>query len=382
MKKTVRVNIRSVINADGIRREKRNGRDVVIVPSATLPDNVVMNSIRYPADEIEKSYKSLERTPAPFGHPLINGRFVSARDPEGINLAYIGAHNENVRRENGRVFLDKVIDIEVANRTKDGKAVLSAIDKGDPIHTSTGLLCDLHESEGDDHKYNARNILFDHDAILLNEEGAATPEQGVGIFVNSKGEHEEIEVVNSSATEAMRDLDWAVDSAVRAMEKLGKNSLYERIKSAIMDAFASERETSQVNGESEMTVTKEQFDELSAKVNALAESITGDAITKAVQNAVKPLTDNLEELKANQEAKDEAEKAVLVEKVVKANLLDEETAKATPLNTLKALAPKAEPGKAAPVANGVFNNGKDDDEWKGYSINSFIKSEPANREAA
>ncbi|MDY0609219.1 DUF2213 domain-containing protein, partial [Pasteurella multocida] len=33
-------------------------------------------------------------------------------------------------------------------------------------------------------------------AILLDEQGAATPEQGVGIFVNSEGEESEVEFVN------------------------------------------------------------------------------------------------------------------------------------------------------------------------------------------
>ena len=50
----VRVNVRSLANVKAVRKEKRNGRDVVIVPSATLPDDVVMNGIRYPAEEIEK----------------------------------------------------------------------------------------------------------------------------------------------------------------------------------------------------------------------------------------------------------------------------------------------------------------------------------------
>ena len=380
MHKTVRVNVNSVVNAAGIRREKRNNRDVIIVPSATLPDDIVMNRIKYPANEIANAFKSLERTPAPFGHPLVNGKFVSARDPEGINLSYIGAHNENVRRHDGRVFLDKVIDVEVANRTDDGKAVIAAIDKGEPIHTSTGLLCDLYDPEGDDHDYVARNILFDHDAILLNEEGAATPKQGVGIFVNSKGETKEIEVVDSSASEAMRDLDWAVESAVRAMEKMENLPLYERIKSAIMGAFAFERETSATNGEADMTVTKEQFDQLDAKVNALAEAISGEKIAEAVQNAVKPLTDNLAEMKANQEAKDEAEKAGLVAKIVKANLMDEDTAKELTLNAARKLAEKAAPGKAAPVAAGGFNNA-DDDEWKGYSLNAHIDNGKSGKEA-
>ena len=104
MSETVRINVSSLANAKAVRKEKRNGRDVVIVPSATLPDNVIMNGILYPADEIGKSYMQLNRKPAPLGHPVVNGKFVSASDPEGINSTYIGAWNENVRREGGRVL--------------------------------------------------------------------------------------------------------------------------------------------------------------------------------------------------------------------------------------------------------------------------------------
>ena len=49
----VRVNVRTLANVKAARKEKRNGRDVMIVPSATLPDNVVMNGIMYPAEEID-----------------------------------------------------------------------------------------------------------------------------------------------------------------------------------------------------------------------------------------------------------------------------------------------------------------------------------------
>lgn len=145
----VRVNIRTLANSAAIRREKRNGRDVIIVPSATLPDDVVMNDILYPAAEIAKSFKSLERTPAPLGHPSVNGKFLSARDPEGLNQGWIGAWNENVRQEGGRVLLDKVIDVAVANQSEGGKRVLAAIEAGDPVHTSTGLLSFLDAANGD-----------------------------------------------------------------------------------------------------------------------------------------------------------------------------------------------------------------------------------------
>lgn len=373
----VRVNVRTLANVKAARKEKRNGRDVVIVPSATLPDNIVMNGIKYPADEIAKSFKGLERTPAPLGHPTINGKFVSASDPEGLNLGYVGAWNENVRREKGRVLIDKVIDVEVANRSEGGQAVLAAVEKGEPIHTSTGLLCTLEAVNGaDDHKHVARNIHWDHDAILLNDTGAATPDQGVGMLVNkASGEVEEIEVINSAIQEAERDIDWAMDSLARALEKRQRAGLLDKLKAAILDALGiSEREPSTNRKEDDMPVSDEQFKSLSDEVKTLSEGMKGigETIANAVTTALKPVLDQQAEMVANQKAKDDAEKADLEAKVVKANILDEETAKATPLNTLRALAKNAEPGKAASL-NSAFKGAGGDK--PGFKLPSADKKE-------
>lgn len=352
----VRVNIRTLANTAALRREKRNGRDVIIVPSATLPDDVVMNDILYPAAEIAKSFKSLERTPAPLGHPSVNGKFLSARDPEGLNQGWIGAWNENVRQEKGRVLLDKVIDVAVANQSEGGKRVLAAIEAGDPVHTSTGLLSFLDAANGDvDYKFTARDIEFDHDAILLDEEGAATPEQGVGMMVNSAGK--EIQVVNSVfQEEADRELGWAVESAVRAIEKSRKASLMERIKAALIEALGTEREQPSTNKSKDDEMDKVQLDALSQKVDALSESMKPDALATAIGNAVaaamKPINDQLEAQANSAKAKDEAELTELVGKIVAANLMDEATAKELTLNAARALVKQAEPGKAAPIANG------------------------------
>ncbi len=385
MTKRVRVNVRSLANTKAVRRETRNGRQVIIVPSATLPDDVVMNRIKYPADEIEKSFRSLNRTPAPAGHPMVGNRFVSARDPEGINVGYIGAWNENARRENGRVFLDKVIDVTVANRSDEGKAVIEAIDKGEPIHTSTGLLCNLDEGDNDAFDFIARNIEFDHDAILLNEDGAATPDQGVGMMVNSKGETEEVEVINSAIEDAERELDWAADMAVRAAERLARVPLMERIKSAIMEAVSgSERETSTNAQENDMAVSDEQFNALSDEVKTLSESIKGigETVANAVTDAVKPIKDHVDQIDAVNKAKDEAELTDLTAKIVKANLMDEDTAKELTLNAARALAKKSEPGKAAAINGAGGGKTAGDDDWADYSLNKAIDQAAGKKEAA
>jgi len=237
MTKQARINVTTLVNASKIRREKRDGRDVIIVPSATLPDNVVMNSIRYPADVIEASYHTLEGTPAPLGHPSVNGQFVSASDPKGLVRSFVGAWNENVHRKDGRVFLDKVIDVEYAGETKAGQRVLNAIEGQKPIHTSTGLLATMKavENATDGAKFEVESMVFDHDCILLDEDGAATPDQGVGIFVNAQGE--EIEVINSDL-ESYEDeeINYTIDRMLRAAERKQRQPLIERIKKFITEA--------------------------------------------------------------------------------------------------------------------------------------------------
>lgn len=372
----IRVNIRSAVNASAIRRERRAGRDVIIVPSATLPDNVVMNGIRYPAAEIEKSYRSLDGTPAPLGHPTIEGAFVSASDPRGMVRGFVGAWNENVRRENGRVLLDKVIDVEFANQVSGGKAVLSAIEKGEPIHTSTGLIgevCNAEEDAPDGATRIISNMVFDHDAILLGEEGAATPEQGVGMLVNGQS----VEVVNSALDDIERRIDWAGMDLMRAVKDRQDASAWERLKETLLSLLGAgngqpaEDETE--TKETEMAVTDEQFKNLSETVNALSEKLNGigDTVANTVAAAVKPLLDAQAEAVANAKAKEDAEKAELVNKIVKANLLTQAVANGLTLDALKELAPKAEPGKAAAL-NAAFGGGAGD-EWADYDINAMIK---------
>lgn len=190
----IRVNIRSVVNHASVREELDvNGRMCIVVPSKTLPDDVVMNDIKYPAAEIAKSFITLEGTPAPMGHPIVRGQYVGVGHSEAYPFIS-GAINRNVKRVDGVVHLEKWIDKEYA--TRNHPSLIEAINKKQPIHTSTGLTLERIEvANGTDYKYEAHNMLFDHDAILLNEVGAATPDQGVGVFVNSAGD--QYEVVNS-----------------------------------------------------------------------------------------------------------------------------------------------------------------------------------------
>lgn len=382
----VRVNVRTAVNNAQIRRDKRNGKDVIIVPSATLPDDVVMNNIKYPADEIAKSFRTLDRTFAPFRHPMVNGQYVSAREPEAVNDFYIGAWNENVRRENGRVFVDKVIDVEVAGRTENGKRLLEAINKGEPIHTSTGIFMEVDESTEAGYSYIAKNMYFDHDAILLDEEGAATPNQGVGMMVNS---NQQITVINSVLDRAVDDLEWAAgylaDAVERVQEAEKKQSVIDKILSALgIGKDKTPGESLKANGNSEeipMPISEEEFKALADSVKALtanAENIA-KSVADAVADAVKPLQEQVTALTANAAKAEEAERTELTAKVVANNLLTEETAKTLSVNALRELAGKVK-GDAAPVGQGHFQPNSDEsvmykaDEISSYSFGEVKES--------
>lgn len=191
----MQVNITTKVNSQSIRRETYNGREHLVLPSYTLPANVVMNGGLYTQEQIDAHYKGLEGTLAPLGHPQVNGQFVSAFSPEGINAGHIGAWNRNVKKSGNRIYLEKWVDVARASESEGGRELLervAAIERGEdvpPIHTSVAAFLDQLEpneqqrATGAD--WVAKIYSMDHDAILLHEVGAATPEQGVGLMVNA-----------------------------------------------------------------------------------------------------------------------------------------------------------------------------------------------------
>jgi hypothetical protein len=359
----IRANILCKVNASEVRAEQRDGRSVIVIPSFTLPDNIVMNGILYPAEEIEKSYKTLEGTPAPLGHPTVNGMFVPALSPLGLNVGYFGAWNANVSKVEGRVFIEKVIDVNRAQESALGRRVLAALDAHKPIHTSTGLLMNIRECTTSDlADYEGFDMQFDHDAILLDEEGAATPEQGVGMLVNGV----KTVVVNSKLSDAASDeVDYIGVEFLAAMDREEAVGRWARIKEAVMDMVKSDRttESQQAKEADKMDFTEDDIKKMSTAmgITALTEAVNtiSDTVKElAVKTAAN--SDVVEQINADREAAAGA----LVAEAVELELLNEADAKATPANVLQTLinsakkkAP-AEPAYGMPF--GAFKGNADD----------------------
>jgi len=203
-----RVNVLTVVNsASNITTETIDGKPHIVVRGITpVVDDIVMNRKLYPSAEIGKAYNTLERNPMPLGHPKVDGKHVSARDVRAVNNYHVGAWFQNVSHADGKVSGDMYVDRQYAESSDKGKRLVKRLDEmaagtnTDPIHISTGLLYAGISANGESKgkKYNeiATNMMFDHVAVLLDEPGAGTPGEGVGIFVNADGENQEIETAN------------------------------------------------------------------------------------------------------------------------------------------------------------------------------------------
>lgn len=205
------------INASNISTTTINGQEHYVIRGAVpIVDDIVMNGGLYPAEEINNSYQTMERKLMPIGHPMVNGKYVSANDPQAVNDYYAGAWAQNVSKANDKVVMDVYVNKAVADTKPDGKRLIQRLDdmitgnNADPIHVSTGLLLNKEQKAGESKqkKYSwvAHNMQFDHIAILLDEPGAGTPDEGVGMFVNADGQEADVEATSLiDAANSMKD---------------------------------------------------------------------------------------------------------------------------------------------------------------------------------
>lgn len=195
------------INASNISTTTINGQEHYVIRGAVpIVDDIVMNNGLYLGEEINNSYQTMEGKLMPLPHPKVDGKYVSANDPRAINSFHVGAWAQNVSKSGDQVVMDVYINKAVAETKPDGKRLINRLDEmiagtnTDPIHLSTGLLTNKEkksgESKGKKYSWIARNMQFDHIAILLDEPGAGTPEEGVGMFVNADGQEGEVETAS------------------------------------------------------------------------------------------------------------------------------------------------------------------------------------------
>lgn len=170
-----------------IRRATLHGREYLVAPLSLIVPGVLSGSkgsLYYPADEVHRDPTIWNGVPITLGHPTRNGQPVSARSPEVIEQYEMGrVFNARITRS-GRLVGEGWFDVERTGKV-DAR-VLDALRSHTPLELSTGLFTDNHPAQtgasfnGRSYTHVARNYRTDHLAILVDQVGACSLNDGCG----------------------------------------------------------------------------------------------------------------------------------------------------------------------------------------------------------
>lgn len=423
-----RVHILSAVNAANVSKD---GATYTIRDVVGAVDDIVMNGRLYPADQLAAGVASLEGKPAPAGHPKSSsGKFISALNGEALASAWIGSYVRNARHEGGRTMVDVVVNEAQAKAHPDGAKLVERLDaaiagtNSDPIHVSTGLMMQPitanGESRGKRYSSIVTNIQYDHLAILLNERGAATPEDGVGMFVNAGGEQQVESVIVNTEPEDRRTrglIGW-IKKLIGNEDDLSFDQIYSGLQSMlpaeswIREVYSKNfiwsdkenrlwRQDYNVSSDSSLSFVGEPVevqrqvkyepieketdpmkDAILAALNAAGISVAGlddsqllaaynSLQAKPLQDAVNAANSKLAEIEAATNAAKTAELDALAASLAVNSVLTADDLKALGMDRLKAI--KAATAGAAPVLAGNSAT-KPASEFAGYSLNSHLEA--------
>lgn len=306
MSTTNLLTINSSISADGIREEMFNGRKHLIVPMVALVEGVV-NGAKVTVDEIKKSVSLWNGRPIPVEHPMRNNTPISASELEVERTRNIG-RVYNTRVEDAKLKMDGYIDIDLAINRGFGNLV-EKLRKGEMINLSTGFYpTETAEDgffKGKPYRNVWTNIRPDHVALLPNEKGACSLDDGCGVpRINSDGNTE---------SSCVKNLTAQLVTLLTSFSRRSNNTMKEYIDKLINNKDTpweeADRKALESFGEEKLKVlaakcgctkgAKEETGENTKPVVNDDKSNTSDiakAIELAVNNAVKPIADRLDKL--------------------------------------------------------------------------------------
>jgi len=176
-----------------VQRRTVGGKDYLVAPLSLIVPGVLNGSkgaLYYPPEEVAKCVDKWNGMPLVLYHPVIDGQNVSAKHPGVIEKSGLGVVKNARLGKNGRLIAEGWFD---AKRTQlvDSR-VYSSLTSGNPIELSTGLFTDNTPApwgathNGRMYQHIARNYRPDHLAILPDQIGACSINDGCGVLVNKE----------------------------------------------------------------------------------------------------------------------------------------------------------------------------------------------------
>lgn len=176
----------SNVAAPKVRRDSMEGREYLVVPMVMLTEGVHAGScgpLYYPGDELAKTPAVWNHKPIVVYHPQINGVGVSACDPDILTSRKVGVIM-GARYEKGKLKAEAWLEESRVQKVDD--RIAAALQANAMMEVSTGLFTDNEgpggEWNGEQYAAIARNFRPDHLAILPDQKGACSIDDGAGLL--------------------------------------------------------------------------------------------------------------------------------------------------------------------------------------------------------
>lgn len=176
----------------------QNGVDWLVVNCVALVEGV-LNSRFVASKEFGKFVQDWNGVPVVVRHPKQNGGSAKVPSPDVPVVGYFYNAKMDDKRLVGECWLDKT-HLLAAN---DGATIISRIKMGDPIEVSTGYWSNSLGGSGD---YNGIEFALvdteihpDHIAILPDDVGACSLQDGCGLVRNSSETSQEPDMIDLAA---------------------------------------------------------------------------------------------------------------------------------------------------------------------------------------
>jgi hypothetical protein len=208
---------RFVSNVSGGAKERKlDGRDHLVVPTVMILEGVWLGDSGpgyYSEIEIRRSIPTYGHKPAVVSHPRLNGKGITACDPEVIDNQRVGIILNSSWK--GKLRSDTWLDMLKTDRVDE--RIIPAVRTGKKMEVSTGVLVEPEKVpgtwKGRPYDWVARNQVGDHLAILPDSVGACSIADGAGLLqLNEaavRGNDAVREVLQRSIEGGLRDLGLA-----------------------------------------------------------------------------------------------------------------------------------------------------------------------------
>jgi hypothetical protein len=182
-----------------VRQEVHQGQKHLVVPMAMIVEGVLPGSegpLFYPMEEITRNYRDWERTPIVITHPKLNGKHVSVHKmPGSFHQSGVVGFVASPKVTRNKLVAEAWLNVDQLNKV--APTVLNRLERGERVEISTGLFT-TNEEAPLNARYNnrpythiARQYRPDHLAILPDEVGACSIDDGCGLLVNESTEVDE-----------------------------------------------------------------------------------------------------------------------------------------------------------------------------------------------